>query len=106
MMTETTGEAHGNRLYLVVWTILLILTIVEVILAYQYLSVVAMLIFLVGLSLVKAVLIMAYFMHLRFERLSLTLTLIPALVICLTLLLIFFPDSLRLLELGDTGIGR
>ena len=100
MTTETTHESHSNRLYLMVWTGLLVLTIVEVILAYLQFSVLAMLTLLVGLSLVKAGLIMAYFMHLRFERLSLTLTLIPALVICIALLMIFFPDSLRLLELG------
>jgi cytochrome c oxidase subunit 4 len=100
MTTETTLETHSNRLYLMVWTGLLVLTIVEVILAYLQFPVLAMLTLLMGLSLLKAGLIMAYFMHLRFERLSLTLTLIPALVICIALLMIFFPDSLRLLELG------
>jgi cytochrome c oxidase subunit 4 len=54
-----------------------------------------MLTILIGLSLIKAALIIAYFMHLRFERLSLVLTLMPALVMCLILLLIFFPDSFR-----------
>jgi hypothetical protein len=34
-------------------------------------------------------------MHLRFERLSLVMTLVPALVICICLLLVFFPDSFR-----------
>ena len=100
MATETIHKTHSNRLYLVVWSGLLIFTIVEVILAYFQFSVLAMLTLLMGLSLVKAGLIMAYFMHLRFERFSLTLTLIPALVICIALLMIFFPDSLRILELG------
>jgi cytochrome c oxidase subunit 4 len=54
-----------------------------------------MLTVLIGLSVIKAALIIAYFMHLRFERLSLVLTLMPALVMCLILLLIFFPDSFR-----------
>jgi cytochrome c oxidase subunit IV len=100
MSTEAAHETHGNQLYLVVWSGLLVLTVVEVILAYQQLPVATMLILLVGLSLVKAGLIVAYFMHLRFERLSLTLTLIPALVVCISLLMIFFLDSLRVLELG------
>jgi hypothetical protein len=34
-------------------------------------------------------------MHLRFERLSLVMTLVPALVICICLLFVFFPDSFR-----------
>ncbi len=97
---EALHETHSNRLYLTVWTGLLVLTIVEVILAYLALSVGLMLTLLMGFSLLKTALIVAYFMHLRFEKLSLTLTLIPALVICILLLFIFFPDSLRVLELG------
>jgi cytochrome c oxidase subunit 4 len=73
---------------------------VEVALAYKQFSVAMMLTILIGLSLVKAGLIVAYFMHLRFEKLSLTLTLIPAVVICIALLGIFFLDSLRILTLG------
>jgi uncharacterized MnhB-related membrane protein len=38
-------------------------------------------------------------MHLKFERLSLILTIVPAVVICISLLAIFFPDSLRALNL-------
>jgi hypothetical protein len=38
-------------------------------------------------------------MHLKFERLSLILTLIPALVVCILLLFVFFPDSFRSLGL-------
>jgi len=42
-------------------------------------------------------------MHLRFERLNLVLTIVPALVICICLLLIFFPDSFRARELRYNG---
>ena len=49
---------------------------------------------LLGLSVIKAALIIAYFMHLKFEKLSLFLTLFPMLVLCIILmLLIFMPDS-------------
>jgi cytochrome c oxidase subunit IV len=54
---------------------------------------------LMALSIVKAGLIMAYFMHLRFEKPVLVWTLIPSLVVVISLLFVFFPDSLRLLEL-------
>ena len=50
---------------------------------------------LLGLSIIKAALIVAYFMHLKFERLSLILTLIPMLLVCIILLFVFFPDSFR-----------
>ena len=74
---------------------LLVLTVVEVGLAYIEVGLLLMLTILIGLSVIKAGLIMAYFMHLKFERLSLVLTLVPILVVCICLLLVFFPDSLR-----------
>lgn len=86
----------GLRLFggVLVW--LLVLTLIEVVLAYiQIQDLRIMLTILIGLSLVKAALIMAYFMHLRFERLSLVLTLVPTLVVCICLMFIVFPDSFR-----------
>ena len=47
------------------------------------------------LSLVKAALIVAYFMHLKFERLSLVMTIVPTLIVLFLLFGIFFPDSRR-----------
>jgi cytochrome c oxidase subunit 4 len=84
-----------TKLFLTVLGALLILTLVEVVLAYVQVSLFLMLAILLGLSIIKAALIVAYFMHLRFERLSLVLTLVPALVICICLLFVFFPDSFR-----------
>jgi cytochrome c oxidase subunit 4 len=88
-----------TKLFLVVLGALLVLTVVEVFLAYVQVPLALMLTILVGLSLIKAALILAYFMHLRYERMSLVYTLIPMLVICICLLFIFFPDSFRLLGL-------
>ncbi len=85
----------STRLFLSILGWLLGLTLVEVFLAYIHLRLDVMLTILIGLSLIKAALIMAYFMHLRFERLSLVLTLVPMLVVCITLFLVFFPDSFR-----------
>lgn len=92
------GEIHfegGVRLFAYVLGGLLALTLVEVILAYVELNLVLMLTILMGLSIIKAALIIAYFMHLKFERVSLVLTLVPALVVCICLLFIFFPDGIR-----------
>ena len=78
---------------------LLVLTCVEIYLAYIQLPVLIFLVALVGLSVVKAALIIAYFMHLKFERFSLFMTLFPMLVFCIILLFIFMPDSMRLLHM-------
>ncbi|MBV9958411.1 MAG: cytochrome C oxidase subunit IV family protein [Acidobacteria bacterium] len=84
-----------TKLFLSILGWLLGLTLIEVLLAYKQVPIVLMLTILIGLSLIKAALIIAYFMHLKFERLSLVLSLIPALVICICLFFIFFPDSAR-----------
>ena len=85
----------STKLFLSILGWLLALTLIEVFLAYIHTPLHIMLTILMGLSLIKAALIMAYFMHLRFERLSLVITLVPMLVICICLLFVFFPDSMR-----------
>lgn len=98
-MDEHAGA--GNRLYFTVWVYLLAITAVEVVLAYlQMFSTELMLVILVCLSMVKAGLIVAYFMHLKFERSTLAWSLVPAGLMVITLLFVFFPDSFRVLELG------
>jgi cytochrome c oxidase subunit IV len=83
-----------------VWVALLGLTVVEVGLAYERVPVNVMLTILIGLSLIKSALIISYFMHLRFERLGLFILLIPAMVFCISMmLLVFFPDSVRLMNM-------
>ncbi len=90
----------GMKVMYMIWGWLLLITIVEVALAYFQLSLLVMLVVLMGLSLIKAALVVSYFMHLKFERLSLVLTLIPALIVCILLMSIIFPDSLRVRDKG------
>ena len=87
--------AGTNKLFISIWGWLVMLTLVEIFLAYRPMPIHIMLTILLGLSIIKAALIVAYFMHLKFERLSLILTLVPMLVICICLLMVFFPDSFR-----------
>ena len=91
------GEHGGSdRQNVIVWAGLLGLTAFEVLLAYMQVNLTLMLIILMGASIIKAALIIAYFMHLKFERLSLILTIVPTLVVLLCLFAILFPDSFRL----------
>ena len=96
---EYAHEAGSKKLFLYGWFWLLGLTGVEVFLSYEQLGVKLMLALLMGLSIIKASLIISYFMHLRYEKRSLALTLMPALVFVVVLLFAFFPDSLRLLNM-------
>ncbi|MGA7078218.1 MAG: cytochrome C oxidase subunit IV family protein [Terriglobales bacterium] len=90
------AETAGNKIIFSVWFGLLGLTVLEVILAYQELHLQTMLTVLMFLSVIKAALIIAYFMHLRYEQTSLFVTLIPALVFVLIMMTVIFADSSRL----------
>src|SRR5215831_19106961 len=97
-MMSAHAEEHfagSNKLFISIWGWLVGLTLVEIFLAYRPMPIHFMLTILMGLSIIKAALIVAYFMHLKFERLSLILTLVPMLVVCICLLFVFFPDSFR-----------
>src|SRR5688572_28816501 len=87
--------AGSNKLFISIWVWLLVLTLIEIFLAYRRMALHFMLTILMGLSIIKAALIVAYFMHLKVERLSLILPIVPMLVICICLLFVFFPDSFR-----------
>ena len=102
MTAHAHAEEHfagSNKLFISIWVWLVGLTLVEIFLAYKPMPIHLMLIVLLGLSIIKAALIVAYFMHLKFERLSLILTIVPMLVVCILLLFVFFPDSYRSLGL-------
>ncbi len=94
------SASHRMKPMYLVWTWLLVLTVAEVLLAYFEVPLTMMLVLLLGMSIVKAVLIMGWFMHLKFERRNLIASLIPAMVVCILLFLIMFPDSARLSSLG------
>jgi len=95
------NHSKGNtKLFLTVWGWLLLITAGEIFLAYERIEVHLMITILLGLSLIKSALILAYFMHLRFERLGLFLVVVPAIVVCVCIMMImFFPDSFRLTHL-------
>lgn len=98
-MSEHVEELHvgGTTItFFKVWCILLAITGGEVLLAYEQVPTLIMLTVLLGLSIIKAALIIAYFMHLKFERLSLFLTLFPMLIFCIVLMLIFLGDAVRI----------
>jgi cytochrome c oxidase subunit 4 len=96
-------EAHAGASVatnIKVWIGLVAITGLEVWLAYMQLPPGLMLTILVVLSVVKAAMIMSFFMHLKYERFSLVLLLIPAAIFCICMMLVFFfPEALRLLQL-------
>ena len=97
---DSAHPAAPTRTFVWVWVCLIVLTGMEVYMGYIDLEVKVMLTVLIGLSIIKAWLIMSWFMHLKYEKRSLTLWLIPATVFCIgMMLLVFFWDSLRLAQM-------
>jgi caa(3)-type oxidase subunit IV len=98
------GAAHGDSKgqYFWVWGALLLLTAVEVVLAYkQILKPVRMLEVLLVLSVIKAGLITMYFMHLKSELPRMRWLLTISVTACFFLMwAFFFRDADRILTLG------
>lgn len=84
-----------------IWIGLLVLTFIEVLLAYvQIAGVMVMLAILLILSVMKAAMIMAQFMHLSFDHKHLTYIVVIPAVLCILILCGYaFPDAFRLLSL-------
>lgn len=92
---------HKKAQFFWVWGVLLLLTAVEVYLTYQNLAAKTMLTILMLLSLIKAALIIGFFMHLRYEISRMKWLTMCSVVGCLILMTIFFfPDAFRILYLG------
>src|SRR5258708_29124457 len=103
-IADRVAERHRHNAkaqFFWVWGALLVMTAVEVYLTYQNLKPVRRLTILMGLSIVKAALIIGFFMHLKYEVSRMKWLTMGSLVVCLVLMTIFFfPDAFRILYLG------
>jgi cytochrome c oxidase subunit 4 len=89
---------HKKAQFFWVWGALLVLTAIEVYLTYKNMQTLAI---LMGLSLIKAALIIGFFMHLRYEISRMKWITMCSVVACLILMTIFFfPDAERIITLG------
>ncbi|MBI1994082.1 MAG: cytochrome C oxidase subunit IV family protein [Deltaproteobacteria bacterium] len=86
------ATAHKEPNYIGVFWWLLVLTILEIAVIYMPVARLAIVILLVGMALTKAALVALYFMHLRFERVTLGVIALTPLVLCLFLILMLSPD--------------
>jgi cytochrome c oxidase subunit IV len=93
----------GMRMYVAVWLGLILIVAVEVALTYASLPRGTLLAALLALATLEAAIGALYFMHLRYERRVLGLTLIPALVFVLILLNHLWRDAHRLITLSPHG---
>src|SRR5260370_38366419 len=88
---------HSKSLFFYVWGALLLMTAIEVYLTYQNMQPLKMLTILMGLSLIKAALIIGYFMHLKYEVSRMKWLTMCSVVACLIFMTIFFFPEARLI---------
>ncbi len=86
------AESHREPNYMGVWLWLLVLTILEIAVALMPLTTLAKGMLLVVMALIKAGLVALYFMHLRFERVTLGVIVLTPLIICVFLVFMLLPD--------------
>jgi len=86
------AEHHSESLYMKIFYYLLVLTILEILVALPTYAPLAKGILLVGMALGKATLVAMYFMHLRFERVTLGVIAFTPLAICVFLVFMLTPD--------------
>lgn len=87
---SSTTHSHPN--YMRIFWILLVLTVVEVAIAYMGLPKLLLISLLVVLAVWKAALVALHFMHLKFERKTLAMIALSPFVLCVFLILMLLPD--------------
>jgi cytochrome c oxidase subunit IV len=87
-----TATVHKEPNYMGVFWWLLVLTILEVAVVYMPIAKIVIAVLLVSMAVSKAALVALYFMHLKFERLTLGLVALSPFVLCLLLILMLMPD--------------
>lgn len=83
---------HPGPNYMTIFWWLFGLTVAEIAVIYLGLPKLALALLLIGLAVSKAALVAMYFMHLRFERLTLALIAVTPLLLCLLLVFALVPD--------------
>ena len=93
------SDDHKHPNYILIWAVLLILTVLEVVVAFfpgwmsevSYIHLITILL-LVGMAFVKAGLVAWYFMHLKFEEKNFVLIVCFPLVLACVLVILLLPD--------------
>jgi caa(3)-type oxidase subunit IV len=91
-MTETIHHS-SKKVYWRVWFQLLVITVVEIIVAFLPISHSLMALLFTIMALMKATLIAAYFMHLKFEQVGLIYSIVLPLILIIALAAALIPDG-------------
>ncbi|HZR66474.1 MAG TPA: cytochrome C oxidase subunit IV family protein [Terriglobales bacterium] len=97
-MDTAEGPRGGLTTYLVVYVIILAIAALQIVIAYQKIDGSQMLLRMLSLAIVQSGLAVTFFMHMKSEKRTLALFLLPATVFVLAMMNMFWSDSFRLLN--------
>jgi caa(3)-type oxidase subunit IV len=99
-MSTPAASNDSLKTDIIVYICILALSGLQVVLAYQHAEGTRLLVRMLAVALIQAGLGVMYFMHLRAERRSLRLALIPATIFVMLMMNMIWSDSFRLLHMG------
>jgi cytochrome c oxidase subunit IV len=99
------SAAHKHPNYMAIFWWLAILTVVELGVVFMPIGKTPIAVLLCALALVKAALVAAYFMHLKFETKTMTWIAVTPLAIAILLIFVLMPDSVAVVK-KTAGAGK
>ena len=96
---NSSGHQSSLTMYLLVYVAILVFSALQILIAYQNIDAYRIFIRMLLLAIVQAGLAVTFFMHMRSEKRTLALFLLPAAVFVLAMMNMFWSDSFRLLNM-------
>jgi cytochrome c oxidase subunit IV len=98
-MDTAEGPSGGLTTYVVVYIVILALSALQIAIAYDNIDGSQMLLRMLSVAIVQAGLAITFFMHMKSEKRSLALFLLPATIFVLAMMNMIWSDSFRLLTM-------
>lgn len=92
-------QSDGLTMYLLIYVVILAISGLQILIAYEHIDVYRIFIRMLLLAIIQAGLAITFFMHMRSEKRTLALFLLPATVFVLTMMNMIWSDSFRLLTM-------
>ena len=99
IMETSEGPSGSLTTYFVVYVCILIISALQILIAYQHIDGSQMFLRMLLLAILQAGLAISFFMHMKSEKRNLALFLLPATVFVLAMMNMIWSDSFRLLTM-------
>jgi cytochrome c oxidase subunit IV len=98
-MSPAEKQSDNLTMYLLVYVVILAISGLQILIAYEHIDAYRIFIRMLLLAIIQAGLAITFFMHMRSEKRTLALFLLPATVFVLTMMNMIWSDSFRLLNM-------